>query len=285
MVLEDTMNALGAYLEHLSKRGRRPQTLSDYRISLTVLFRWMEAKGLCTNPAEISEDDILEIIREYEASESTMRLYIGNLSRFLRYCGNSVIQDMGLLWNATQHPNVKWMDRLGFEKVLAEAVDPTDRMIVMLLAYAGLRRAEAADLEVADILSDRIVVTGKGHGKGKTRIIPLSKRLAAEIENYMAVRQTILGDRTVPYLLVGTARRRIGACALGRRVHALTQQAGVEATPHSFRRYFATEIWGRMPEKDITVLQALMGHTSPEMTARYIQRNESAMCQAVDRLI
>lgn len=279
------MDALGDYLGHLTRRGRRPQTIRDYRISLTAILAWMEERDMHTVPQEITEDDVIRIITEHHVSENTMRFYIGNLSRFLKYNGNTVIQDMGLLWNKAPTPNVRWMDRVGFERILREAHDPTDRMIVMLLAYAGLRRGEAAGLEVADVLTDRIVVTGKGHGKGKTRIVPMCRKLAQEVDRYTAVRQEILGGKQESAFLVGTARRRIGTDALGKRVRDLARRAGVEVTPHSFRRYFATEIWSRMPDKDITVLQALMGHASPDMTARYIRRNEDAMCQAVDRLI
>ena len=69
-----------------------------------------------------------------------------------------------------------------------------------------------------------------------------------------------------------------------KKVHGLCIETGVDATPHSFRRYFATTIWDRMPDKDLHVLQQLMGHASPETTSKYLRTDRQAMCQAVDRL-
>lgn len=195
---------------------------------------------------------------------------------------------MGLLWNEPAHPNARWITPDGFAAILGELQDPTDRIIVTLAAYAGMRRSEIARLMRSDILSDRMVVTGKGHGNGKQRIIPLTDRLRAEIERYMAYRRRFVDDADIPALVVSfpTGRPAVGMAAgtVGKRLRRICERAGVDASAHSFRRYFATRVWDTMPDKDIAVLQRLLGHSSPAVTSRYIRTDAEAMAEAMSRI-
>ncbi len=241
-----------------------------------------------TDPRRIGEDEVVRIIREYGVSEATTQHYTTILAIYLKWYKNDIIKDMGILWNRPAHPNVRWITPEEFQKVTEAAADPTDRLIIMLAAYAGMRRREIADLRLGDILSDRLVITGKGHGNGKQRIIPLSAKVGAEIARYMAWRDTV-AERTVPELLVGfdirtKKYRGIGANTVGNRTARVCRAAGIDASLHSFRRYFATQIWRSMPDKDVRILQELMGHTSPVMTMHYITTREEDLAAALERI-
>ena len=281
------MEIIDEYLDRLGRRNRRPGTINGYRKILRCIFAWLDEQGLETDPERIGEDDIVAFINRYHARETTLKTYVGALSSFLKKQGNRAVEDMNLLWNDTTTYNVRWIEPQDFERIIANAADPTDRIMVYLMAYGGLRRSEVADLRTADVLSDRMVVTGKGHGQGKTRVVPICSKLAAEIERYRAIRQGILGSINDPHFLV--CPRKGGWVELTpiwvwRRIHRLCIEAGVDATPHSFRRYFATQVYAKMPDKDLHIIQLLLGHTSPVTTARYIRADAEGMCQAVERL-
>lgn len=282
------MEALGNYLEYLRRRGRKEITIKGYKNAIKVTLRWLAERGMECEPERIGEDEIVALLNGYGASESTRKMYLDILSGFLEKHGNRVVREMGLLWNELAHPNVRWITPEDMARVLDSLEHPTDRIIVMLSAYAGMRRGEIAALRLEDILSDRVVVTGKGHGQGKQRIIPLSIKVAAEIERYMAFRRQHVTDQQVPELVIAFDRTNgihgMSAGGVGRRIERLCRRLGIDASTHSFRRFFATQAWNAMPSKDLKVLQRLMGHTTATMTLRYIQCDEAAMRDTINRL-
>ena len=285
---ESYVSCIEDYLKWQTRRNRRPDTIRSYRVALYNLFGYLHRSGMECDPHRIGEDEIIFFVTTYEASETTIHYYIKALAVMLKHLGNTIIEEMGLLWNDEVHPNVKWISREEFEKVVEAATHPTDRMIVMLAGYAGLRRGEIANLKVSDILSDRLIITGKGHGRGKQRVIPKTRKLSAEIERYMIFREEILGGKHLDDFLIAYRRGRpitgFVPDSISQRIRFLCVRAGVDASTHSFRRFFATEVWDRMPNKDIRVLQALMGHTSVAVTARYIRQNDDALVEAMERL-
>ena len=285
---ERTAEAIEGYLARLKRGNRSPKTIRTYRTALGSCIRFFDERGFPTDPADIGEDGIVALVRGYPASETTVHYYIKILGQFLAWRGNRTVQDMSLLWNEPAHPNARWITPDGFAAILGELQDPTDRIIVSLAAYAGMRRSEIARLMRSDILSDRMVVTGKGHGNGKQRIIPLTDRLRAEIERYMAYRRRFVDDADIPALVVsfptGKAATGMSEGTVGKRLRRICERAGVDASAHSFRRYFATRVWDTMPDKDIAILQHLLGHSSPAVTSRYIRTDADAMAEAMSRI-
>ena len=272
----------------MKKANRSDKTIAVYRTALAGTIRFLEDAGMHTDPQEIGEDEIMALVRDYPASENTVHHYISTLGQFLAWTGNSIVRELGLLWNDAGHPNARWITPAEFGKIADRLQDPTDRIIIVLAAYAGMRRGEIAALMQADIFADRMVVTGKGHGKGKQRIIPMTDKLRAEIGHYMTYRRRFVTDSAIPALVVafptGKAPAGISATTVGKRVAKVCERAGVDATPHSFRRYFATRIWDTMPDKDIKILQTLLGHSSPTVTSRYIRTDAEAMAAAMSRI-
>ena len=285
---EGTAEAMQDYLAWLKRRNRSDKTIATYRTALASCIRFFGERGMETDPRRIGEDEIVALMNGYPASETTVHYYTKTLGQFLAWAGNRTVQDMGLLWNEETHPHARWITPDEFAAVTDAILDPTDRIIIMLAAYAGMRRSEIARLLQCDILSDRMIVTGKGHGKGKQRIIPLTDRLRAEIGRYMAYRRRYVADTDVPALVVsfptGKAATGMAAGTVGKRLRRVCERAGVDASAHSFRRYFATRIWDTMPDKDIKVLQSLLGHSSPAVTSRYIRTDAEAMAEAMSRL-
>src|SRR5690606_37865997 len=63
----------------------------------------------------------------------------------------------------------------------------SDRLILMLMGYAGLRRAEVAAFRFDQVDGDVLRIIGKG---GKIRTVPLHPELAAELAAEHARRET-----------------------------------------------------------------------------------------------
>ncbi|TAM56796.1 MAG: hypothetical protein EPN53_01040 [Acidobacteria bacterium] len=155
-----------------------------------------------------------------------------------------------------------------------------DAAVVALLVGAGLRRAEVAGLDLADL--DVAGATVKVIGKGsRARLVPLAGPVMARIDAWVGERGHRQGA-LFPPVRVGKVRKgRIGASAVWRVVARRAKAAGLAKTaPHDLRRTAATEMLGR--GADLAVVQRILGHESVTTTTRYDRRGVAAARKAVE---
>jgi integrase/recombinase XerD len=136
---------------------------------------------------------------------------------------------------------------------LVAALEPPARHIAELLAETGLRLSEACSLSVELPCPDAVLVRGKG---GKERWVPLSVAARAALD--------ALGGR-VPWP--------------PRRIQRRFAQAGF--SPHRCRHTFAS----RLAEAgvDLSVIQDILGHASPETTRTYQANAMGRLRQAIEK--
>jgi integrase/recombinase XerD len=155
-----------------------------------------------------------------------------------------------------------------------------DAAIVGMLAGAGLRRAEVAGLDLADVDvdGDTVKVLGKG---SRERLVPLAPAVAARLAAWLGVRGRRPGALFPPVRHGKVRRGRIGASAVWRMVARRAEAAGLARTaPHDLRRTAATEMLGR--GADLAVVQRILGHESVVTTTRYDRRGVAAARKAVE---
>lgn len=165
-----------------------------------------------------------------------------------------------------------------------EIIRLRDRAILETLFCTQLRVSElvALDRNGLDWQQGIAVVTGKG---GKTRAVFFSDTALAALNTYLDARP----DRFLPLFIhhdrahqpadkdregAGMRLSRQGVEAVVRRY---ARQAGVEATPHSFRHYGATELLRN--GADIRTVQELLGHASVATTQIYTHVNPQRLHQ------
>jgi site-specific recombinase XerD len=147
-----------------------------------------------------------------------------------------------------------------------DAAKPGRDRVLFQTAYAcGLRLSELIHFQVADIDSARMVVIVR-QGKGrKDRLVPLSTQLRDVLRAYWREYRPrpwlFLGSDPAQPLCPNTVQR---ACQKVVRRAGLTKPTSL----HTLRHCFATH----MLEAgiDLRTLQAIMGHTSLQTTARYL---------------
>lgn len=170
-------------------------------------------------------------------------------------------------------------------KNCAEDLTPAgarDAAILALLRGAGLRRAEAADLDLADYNPESGALTVRS-GKGdKDRIVYAPAGARSALRDWLTARgeepgplfyRVVKGGNAVPRRLAGQAMAVI--CA------SRAKAAGVAPfTPHDLRRSFISGLLDA--GADMAVVQRLAGHEDPATTSRYDRRGEVAKQRAVD---
>lgn len=144
-----------------------------------------------------------------------------------------------------------------------------DRAMAGLMVFCGLRSAEVLALEVAhvDIGGRWLSVSGKG---GKERRVPLDVDVAGVIQTYLLAERPETGAARLFVVAKGPTRGEPLTPAGLRTVFRYHRGlSGVSAgRPHALRHTFGTAL--AEAGVDLSVMQALLGHTHPDTTARYI---------------
>jgi site-specific recombinase XerD len=202
------------------------------------------------------------------------------------------------------------VDRASDEEIVAlfaACLSARDRLIVMLLSRAGLRRSETAGLRRSDLhlLPDnrsmgcdvdcahvhvirRDNVNGAWAKSRHTRAVPVDFLLVRAIDQYLVERQQSPAAAGNDFLLVNLFRPPLGSPvtpdAINELFEALCARAGLTRSiaPHMCRHAFASNLADSGAQLD--EIQQLMGHASPSSAEPYLHPNASRLRAAVERV-
>lgn len=131
-----------------------------------------------------------------------------------------------------------------------------NRALLELLYSAGLRSAEAVELDLGDVDFEREAIHVRGKG-GKERSVPLGEEAAHHLARYLGEGRPALVRGAEDALFVSARGRRLDTSAIRRLVRH----------PHRLRHAFATHLLEA--GMDLRAIQELLGHTSLSTTQRY----------------
>ena len=145
------------------------------------------------------------------------------------------------------------------DAVLALPLRPATRTKILLAAYAGLRIHEIAKIKAQDIdpAGGTLTVTGKG---GRTDLLPAHPIILDQATNYPH-RGHWFPSPTRP-------GQHVAAKTVGTVIARALRRAGIDATAHQLRHYFATSLLEA--GVDSRIVQTLMRHASLATTGRYL---------------
>lgn len=148
---------------------------------------------------------------------------------------------------------------------LAACTTSRDRAVIWLMVGLGLRRAEVAGLQVADVdMRARLVyVRGKG---GHERIVPLIPEVRRALDAYLAD----AGAPAGPLIRSLDGRHDLEPGTIGMTTRRIMRRAGVRGSCHSFRHTCASDVADKVG--DLRVVQDLLGHRSIATTQIYAPR-------------
>lgn len=255
------------------RRGLMPRTIYKRCSQVRAWVRWCEDRG---GVGEAATEDVQRFLDARQIGSRTRYHWLSTLHVFYRWG-----VDQGRL---EVDPTVK-VPRPRMRRSLPRPVsdadlqmslrlaDPMMHAWLSLMALAGLRCAEVGRLRSEDLLADRtrLRVIGKGD---KERIVPLHPDALASVERHGIPRRGYLWTRPQggPY----------PPPLVSRTTNVYLHNIGIDATAHQFRHWFGTKTYEAC--RDIRVVQELMGHSSPVVTAGYAAHSEEAASDAVRRL-
>ena len=190
--------------------------------------------------------------------------------------------------------------------VLGGCRSARDRLIVLLMARAGLRRGEVLGLRRSDVhllldsrpLGCAVVrahvhvvrrddnVNGAVAKSRRERVVPLDFVTVQAFDTYEFERCGVPGGAGSDFVFVNLWRAPVGAPmrldAVNDLVTAASQRAGLTAvvTPHQLRHAFGSNVADA--EVGLDVVQELLGHASISSTQIYVHPDEARLRAAVD---
>lgn len=170
------------------------------------------------------------------------------------------------------------------------------RLAVVLMYTAGLRRGEAARLRLEDVDAERGVLRIGDSKFHKSRWVPLSPSATRELRAYLRIRSGLV-RRTGrnPMLLCSCATRGYTPESLGKAVHEVMRRSGIWGNAprvprvHDFRHAFAVAAlrrWyeeGRDVQSELPKLSMYMGHVSIASTTYYLRFMPAVVALASQR--
>ena len=220
----------------------------------------------------------------------TKRVFLGWLGSFLASRGNRVVQESGIARNfetLSTSGRKRWLSETQLGAVM-NAAQGTERLVVALEGFQGLRRIEVMRARLEDIRLDTtpptMGVRGKAHRDTISRVVPLASRVLQELGTYLPTRARWASECTdCPYLLVymakGALHPYVAGTPLDRMVSRAGKRAGVQVSNHDLRRTFGRVLRNR--GANLLEIRDLYGHSSVEMTESYIGSQQDKMAQAI----
>lgn len=167
--------------------------------------------------------------------------------------------------------------------------DFSEYMAIVLMARCGLRIKEPLGLQRHHYRCREKSIYIEKSKFNKDRLFPVPKSVAAEFDNYLAVRDALLSYQN-SYLFVGNREKGLKAPRMRFVFHRAVHDIGINRprqvigsmvfaspTPHSLRHSFAVNTLKRIkecggcPQHALPVLATFMGHRIYKYTAKYLK--------------
>jgi len=239
---------LAAYMQYVCNETDSPATIRVRGYFVRALFA--EVDVATATPAELDT-----WLHGHEWAPSSMNVALSSVRHFYRWAT--------LYGHLTANPTLylrrpripRKMGRIADDKTITVGVHRSSvatRLMILLGAECGLRRAEIARAHWDDVDDGWLHVIGKG---GHHREVKLSESIQRLLDVY-PVRHG--------YLFPGKDGGHLDPNSVYQRIRRAT---GVN--PHALRHRAGTTVY-RNTGNNLKIAQEFLGHANPNMTAKYV---------------
>lgn len=269
------------FIGFLEAVNKAPTTIRTYNIAFEQLRDFMQVRGVL-DPCAVTQEDMLAWLRYLPAPKPEGRgladASVGQRYRSIQQFYKYLVNQEGLLASPLEKiPQPKVPEVLvpvvdeRTLQVLMDSLkgtrfaDRRDRAIVSLLIDTGVRLAEIAGLQVADVDMEQQQITVLGKGR-KRRPVGFIKATKMDLTRYIMERRNHI-DADTPAFFLGR-RGELNSSGVHQMLKRRCAAAGVPPIhAHQFRHTYAHEyLLAGGTEGD---LMREMGWTSRSMVDRY----------------
>lgn len=277
---ESTESAIRSYVKTMERKGGYSKlslraAAKTTKVAFSIIERFQEG----ATPKTVTADTLrktLEWMKDNYAV-ATQKNYFFYIRELMKVAGNRAYDDIRVVYPTDIRPNVDWLSLEDAMKLMRLDLSPLERIIIILGLCHGLRRGEMCNLHVADIHENEqyITVLGKGTGGGKFRSVSFHPIFHTVFLRWMETRSVLaqqcrddVSDNALLVYIKGGQLRRYCPHSITHIVGVISEDMGIKFTPHTLRRTFGREMYHSGVR--VETIAKIMGHSSTEMTLRYI---------------
>ena len=271
---------LEIFIEDCELRNLREHTIKYYRSELNAFIKLLKEQEIELRVSEWTGETIKRNIIMYMKEKGLKTVSINSRLRALRAFFNFLegrnliksnpMKDIKLLKDRKRI--VETFDNQQI-KALFKACDLRtfvglrDYTIMMLLLETGVRVNELVGIKTTDIIWEQKVIRIRNTKGGFERFVPIQDKMINQLKKYIAVRGSVDTD----YLFITRDDTPLSKKQVQDRIKEYGKKAGIKnvrCSPHTFRHTFAKLCV--LNGANAFQLQAILGHTSLEMTKVYV---------------
>jgi integrase len=261
------------YLEDQRDRGLTPMTLKSTRGNLGTIIRRLFVICGPLYPDEITKHHFREVRRNCpDIKDITLKNYLCKLGGMIKFgTGHDPYNEAAMLWSKSDVERT-WIFKDQWKEMLAVA-NPAEKIILYLGAGLGLRREEIATIKLSDFKGNKVMVSGKGHGRGKLVEKEVPDSVLRAIEEYLPYREGIIsqyGDRADGALIAIPYRAHSPTASIRfveQTMRGLVEKSRIKATCHTLRRFYCTNLFDAGVEQD--TVRRMMRHSHLDTTLNH----------------
>ncbi len=268
-----------------------PNTKEAYGRDVTLFFAYCQQEGWCfRHPREISSKHLQQyrdhLLHERKlASNSVIRKLVA-VRGLLQYCVHEGVVDRNPLLNVRLPKAKQVMSTQDFsdDEVKAILALPRDDrpsgamhgLVLTLLFYLGLRKAEVIGIRVGDFFEERghsvLRIKGKGDKHRDNPLVPFVRRA---VDHYMRLSGKKFSRDSFLLQAAGADGHGLHPGTIDWIVKHYSRKAGIKkrVSPHSCRASVVGNLLdNRVPIRDVA---NLVGHASIQTTSLYDKRKQN----------
>ncbi|MCL1902725.1 MAG: tyrosine recombinase [Alphaproteobacteria bacterium] len=280
------MNQIELFLEAISaEKGRSKHTITSYGTDLRQAY---DALGDLTRVSgKMLQTYLAGLSKSGERSNSIARKTSAfrqfykfmNLEKIMR---NNPASELEL--PKKQHILPKYLTVEEIELLISSAGDLryAKRMRAMLeLLYAsGLRVSELCELQMSQVLGDKLLVRGKG---AKERIVPIHDSAKRALEDYLDIRTDFMKTKNSKHVFPSSSEAgHLTRIAFFKSIKKCAILAGIapeRVSPHVLRHSFASHLLEG--GANLRAIQTMLGHEDIATTQIYTHIQPGRLKDAV----
>jgi site-specific recombinase XerD len=277
-------------IEDMQLRGLAERTQVAY---VREVRRLAEHYG--RSPDQISEEELRQYLlylkNEKRVSRSVLIVAMSALKFFYERTLRRGWPTFELMRVIRQQKLPLVLSREEVGRILRCLHNPCYRACLGTIYTCGLRVSEGVHLEIGDIDSARMMVHVRHAKGGKDRSVPLPEATLAILRKYWCIHRHpvwLFPARTRLGIPPAKAVKPITTRSVQAAFEAAVRESGVtkKATVHTLRHSYATHLLEE--GVDLRLIQAYLGHRSPQATAIYThvtRRVNELAGNAINRVI
>ena len=278
---------LAAYLDDHRERGTCENSIRNFSWDITKVYRRLTEIHGPIYPGDVDFHKMRSLRNAFPDRQQTVQSNLRTFGDFVEFNhGFNPYREAKMRF--TYEPTERTFIGNSEFRSMNGGADITGRLILALGSTMGLRRSEIADISLADIHGDMIIINGKGHGDyGKRSEAYIPDRTKKILEEYLEYRKTLIGetDRSEGKLLLRNSKKKgtpMDFNSVGYAVKKLARNADVNASCHTLRRLFCTNL---AEDNPLEVVKASMRHSFVSTTVdHYLTARPSQKRNAADSI-